>query len=160
MSCTTVYRFDKLTWFPGYERLRKLHDRVIGPTNHNNIGPGGFLDVVLEWILEAHSHYLEHNVILTLHHVPRLTKHNKQALAYETEFLTLAIALWKKLPKTVTQIFPVRMDGQHIYLLIAYEPIERDLSMPEIITSLTVETFLRPSKKIRTGKQDMKTHKV
>jgi len=90
--------------------------------------------------------------------VPRLTKHNKHALAYEQEFLTIALKLWGKLPNTVTDIFPVSMnDSQHMYLLITYDNTQESLEMPLAVTQLTVEQFLRPKKKVRGRKQDMKT---
>lgn len=114
------------------------------------------MDDVFEWVLEAHSHFLETGEILQLHHVPRLTRYNKHALAYEIEFLKIAVSLWKRLPRTIGSIFPVYLKGNHIYLLIGYDPNHRDLSMPPAVVAVTPEQFLRPSKKVRGGKQDMK----
>lgn len=114
------------------------------------------MDTVFEWILEANTYYRETGEILSFHHVPRLTSYSKPALEYEREFLKLAIALWGKLPKTVTEIFPVNMHGQYMYMLITFNPIEKDLGMPEAVTSVTIEQFLRPSKKVLSAKQSMK----
>jgi hypothetical protein len=114
------------------------------------------MDSVITWVLEANTHFQTTGDVLEMHYVPSLMKYNQQALKYEREFLTLAIALWGKLPRTVTEIFPVNMHGQYMYMLITFNPVEKDLGMPEAVTSLTIDQFIRPSKKVLSAKQSMK----
>ncbi|QBJ02571.1 hypothetical protein MZD04_gp041 [Pseudomonas phage Psa21] len=113
------------------------------------------MDDIIEWVLEANTHYQQTGEILKLHHVPRLTSYNKLAMEYERLFLTMAIALWQKLPNTVSEVFPVNMHGKQMYFLITFIPVKNDVAQPEVVVNLTIDQFLRPSKKIRGRKQDM-----
>lgn len=154
---TSAKRFDKLTWFPDYPALRKLHDKIYKTPPHNEIGPGGVLDVVIEWVLEANRYYQETQQVLQYHYVPRLTSYSKQACIYETLFLRVALALWRALPNTTTEIGLVSAKGNWITLLMAYNQSANRHEMPPAIAELEIEAFIRPEKKILKQQQSMKT---
>lgn len=154
---TSAKRFDKLTWFPDYASLRKLHDKIYKAEPHNEIGPGGVLDVVIEWVLEAHRYYMDTQQILQFHYVPRLTSYSKQACIYERLFLRIALDMWRALPNTTTELGLVSAKGNWITLLIAYDLSANRHEMPPAITELDIEAFIRPEKKILKQQQSMKT---
>ena len=147
MQRTAAFRFDKLAWFPDYEQARKLHAKVMGKDGHNEIGPGGFLDRVIDWVVEANTYYVMSGKILECHYVPDLKGFSKPALAYEQAFLKTALALWKRTPRTLVELFPIKACGQWLTFLIVYnEVLERQEQPPEI-NELTVVKFTRPKKK-------------
>ncbi|WDS62396.1 hypothetical protein [Pseudomonas phage D6] len=49
------------------------------------------------------------------------------------------------------------VNEKYMYLLITYDNAVEQLEMPEAIAKLTIDQFLRPEKKVRSRKQDMKT---
>lgn len=156
---TAAKRFDKHTWYPDYGTVKKLHAQLTKQTGHNEIGPGGFMDDIIEWVLEAQKHWLEHKQILERHYVPRLTSYSVRALKYERLFLTMALRLWQQLPNTAIDVSLVAALGNWITVLLTYDPNVRVLEMPPEIVNLKVDAFIRPEKKILKQQQSMKTNR-
>lgn len=116
------------------------------------------MDDIIEWVLEAQRYFLQTGEVLQYHYVPRMTSYRKKALAYEREFLTMALAMWRSLPNTTTDIYLVLAKGSHVTLLLTYDFNANHPEMPPLVANLTVEQFTRPDKKILKQQQSMKTN--
>lgn len=154
MHVTTAIRLDKLRWFPGFEDTRVLHQKLFGKSDHLGVGPGGWFDDVIDWVWEMHHHYNQSGEMLTLQVIPRLQGFNKKALAYEIEFLKLALSLLAMLPAGTQEVMPVLTKGKWVTLLVTFDDAISGGKPVPTFQSLSIEPFIR-KKKIRGSKQVM-----
>lgn len=155
MSCSIIYRIDKPTRFPEFDKVQRLYQRLFKKPVHNGIGMGGFLDDVIDWVMEIQKYYLETGDLLEHHYVPNLTSHNKMALTYEKEFINIAVSLWRLLPPATVSVLPIKTGSNTIYLLLDIDTAMADSIVNYVFPELTVNQFIRPSKKIPGTKQNI-----
>lgn len=101
-----------------------------------------------------HTHYNQNREVLTLQQIPLLTGFSKRALAYEQEFLKLALALLTLLPAGTVEVMTVLTKGKWITLLVTYDDDISGGKPVAAFQALSIDQFIR-QKKVRGSKQVM-----
>lgn len=104
------------------------------------------MDDVYTWITELLAHYRQTGEILQCHWFPNTESKAKIAREYELEVLDIALAVLRKLPKTVSDLMHITSNGTHLVVMFNFDSGETDQAMHESLTALTVQQFLRPIK--------------
>lgn len=138
---------DKQAWLPHLNELERLH-AAITKEEHNGVGPGGVVDLLMDWVLELLTYYNETGDVLDCHWAIGVKGVAKRTLRYEQIFIETALALIPLVPRTLTGAVVILSRSDKLYVVFDFIYSPDELVTAAELRELTSPQFIRP-KKIR-----------
>lgn len=134
------------TYFPEYQELEVLHQRLVSKKKYSGVGPSGVFTAICKWVLDGIALEIDDKNIYT-NNIPELIGDNKQGRKYEELFIKAGITLWRMLPRGVKGAFPVHFKCGSAVFIIVYDAHEWDRH--EYADNVEPEAFYRRNKKLQ-----------
>lgn len=141
-----VLSLELSAYFPEYQELEKLHQRLVSKKKYSGVGPSGVFTAICKWVLDGIKLEDKQENIYT-NNIPELAGDNKQGRKYEELFIKAGITLWRMLPRGVKGVFPVHFKCSSAVFIIVYDANGWDRH--EYADNVEPEAFYRRNKKLQ-----------